>query len=598
MAKTQETFIKQASAPTPHGLAGLINGWTGTWFLLTAASMGVYCALTTHLLEGPEYWWWVLWLGPPLVVFPLFYGAMLLYFHDKRQTAEPVQRVFPVLYWGRKLITEVGPLFRQYLFASDREETPYNRITRNWVYQTSRGRRNTIGFGSQVDMDQVGSVIVLPKTFTNKAAHTGEEIGHSYRKVIGQRPGVEAVVLNHFIHISAMSFGALSANAHMALNKGAKKAGILHNCGEGGMAPCHEQGGDLVFQIGTGKFGVRDDNGNMDEGALRQLAQHPQVKLFEVKLAQGAKPGKGGMLLKEKITAEIARIRKVPMGKDVHSPPRHKEFNDVNGLFDFIDRVRGIVKKPVGIKMVIGHTEEIESIAKKMRDEPGRGPDYIAIDGGEGGTGAAPLVLASHAGLPMKQALAVAHWALKEYGVRDKVVLFAGGKIATPVDIAVAMALGADACYCARGFMLALGCIQALECHTNTCPTGIATQDPKLAAALDVDSAAERVATYAKELYHETQTLAEACGYDSPDQLLPDDIMVVTKPGHLDYLSELQGVSAFEASVERRKAAALQMSVGEMKIKRAKGAGTSSEIAVPQLSPSDSAPPAAKPGGS
>lgn len=366
-----------------------------------------------------------------------------------------------------------------------------------------------------------------------------------------------------------MSYGALSFRAHAALNKGAKLAGIMHNTGEGGLAPCHEFGGDLIFQIGTAKYGIRDDDGNMVDELLQKVSHHPQVKMVEIKLAQGAKPGKGGMLLKEKITEEIASIRKIPLGKDAYSPARHKEFQDVDGLFDFIDKVRGITEKPVGIKMVIGHTSEIESIAEKMGKEPGRGPDYIAIDGGDGGTGAAPLVLSSYSGLPMKQAIAVAHWALKKHGVRDKVVMFASGKIATPIDIAVAMALGADAVYAARGFMLSLGCIQALECHTNNCPTGIATQNKRLQKSLDIEAAAERVAKYANTLYKETQMLAESCGYSSPDQITPDDIMVVTSPGHLDYLSELHGISAFEASLERQKAKAMGLSVGEMKMREA-----------------------------
>lgn len=495
-------------------------------------------------------------------------GLVMLYIHDKRQTESPIQRLFPVVIWGRKILVQMGPLLRQYLFLNDTEETPYNRITRNWVYESSRGTRNTIGFGSQLDMDKVGTTIIMPATFTNVKSKNGEDVGHSYKKVIGEHTGVEPVTLNHFVHISAMSYGALSFRAHASLNKGAKMAGIMHNCGEGGLAPCHEYGGgDLIFQIGTAKYGVRDDEGNLDDALLSEVSKHPQVKMIEIKLAQGAKPGKGGMLLKEKITKEISEIRKVPMGVDAYAPARHKEFTDVDGLFDFIDRVRKAANKPVGIKMVIGHTAEIEDIARKMKEEPGRGPDYIVIDGGDGGTGASPYVLSSYAGLPMKQAVAVADWALKMHGVRDKVVIFASGKIATPIEVAVAMALGADAIYMARGFMLALGCIQALECHTNHCPTGIATQNKKLEKALNIDAAAQRVATYADVLYKETQMLAESCGYDSPDKITPDDIMIVTSPGHLDYLSELHGISAYEASRERRMAKERGMTVGEMKMK-------------------------------
>ena len=554
-------------APSISLVLSFFNRWTIAWLALVVLCTFVYGYFIEASYEG-EPWPWVKHLMPTAGWLALILGVIIIYIYDIWQKDDPVQRIFPVIIWGRKLMVKAGPLFRQYLFLNDQEETPFSRITRNWVYETSRGVRNTIGFGTQVDMDRIGSMIVLPATFTNIKSKTGEVTGRSYKKVIGLHTGVEPVTLNHFVHISAMSYGALSYRAHAALNLGAKQAGIMHNTGEGGLAACHEHGGgDLIFQIGTGKFGVRKDDGSLDDNLLKEKAEHPQVKMFEIKLAQGAKPGKGGMLLKEKITEEIARIRKVPMGKDIYSPSRHEEFNDVHGLFDFIDHIRNITKKPVGIKMVIGHTSEIEAIAKKMQEEPGRGPDYIAIDGGEGGTGAAPLVLSSYVGLPLKQAIAVADWALKQYEVRDKVVLFASGKIATPIEIAVAMALGAEAVYIARGFMLSLGCIQALECHTNNCPAGIATQNPRLQKGLDIEAAAGRIATYAQHLYKETQMLAESCGYDSPDQITADDIMMVTSPGHLDYLSELQGISAYEASQERRHAREMGMTVGEMKIR-------------------------------
>lgn len=543
------------------------SAWKVIYLILSAALTALYIVLyNPRLFDGSLSRGILELILTALVVFAVT-GIVVLFIYDKTQTNEPIERMFPVLFWGRKLFTKLGPLFRQYLFANDVEEAPYNRLTRNWIYQTSRGERNAIGFGTQVEMNNVGSTIVLPKTFTNLQTKTGFETGRSYKKTIGLHTGVKPVEIDHFIHISAMSYGALSFRAHAALNLGAKNAGIMHNCGEGGLAPCHEYGGgDLIFQIGTAKYGVRDDEGNLDEALLAKMAGHPQVVMFEIKLAQGAKPGKGGMLLKEKITEEIARIRKVKMGVDAHAPARHKEFADVDGLFDFIDRVRNIVKKPVGIKMVIGHSEEIESVAEKMKKEPGRGPDYIAIDGGDGGTGAAPLVLSSYSGLPMKQAIALADWALKKYHVRDKVVLFASGKIATPIEVAMAMALGADAVYVARGFLLALGCIQALECHTNNCPTGIATQSKKLERALDIHAAAKRVETYARSMYKESQMLAESCGYSSPDQITSDDIMVVTSPGHLNYLSSLHSVSAYEASLQREHARKFDTTVGDLKI--------------------------------
>ena len=532
------------------------------------------------------HFWWIGWLtavlgvswfsndylvdnfgnGSLFHIFSLLGGALLigliiLFFHDFFQTANPVQRRFPVLYWGRWVSVHLGPLLRQYWFANDLEEKPFNRVTRNWVYSTSKGKNNTIGFGSQVDFDAVGTYTVMPSMFKRK-----ENEHEGYHRVIGEHTGVKnTVTLKHFVHISAMSFGSLSSRAVSALNKGAGKVGIYHNTGEGGFAPYHQMGGNVIFQLGTGKFGCRDEEGNFSDEAFGKITSHENVGMVELKLMQGAKPGKGGILPKEKITSEIAEIRKVPMGKDILSPPRHDEFKDLAGLFDFLDRLRKIADKPIGIKIVAGHIEEIEAIAEAMAAEPGRGPDFISVDGGEGGTGAAPLVLASHAGVPMKQGIAMVDWALRKHGVRDKVYLLTSGQIATPIDVAVAMALGADGVYIARGFMLALGCIQALDCNSNRCPTGIATQDKKLERTLDVEAAAKRVANYAKTLEKEVYMLCESCGYSSPDQFTSDDIMVVTSPGHLDYLSELYMVSASEASRERGAAKQAGMTVGEMK---------------------------------
>ena len=531
--------------------------WWATWLFTSLTGILVSNQMLTDYFEKGSL------LHVLSIVAGVFgLGVSILFIHDRFQTVNPVQRRFPVLYWGRWIAVHVGPLLRQYWFANDLEEKPFNRVTRNWIYSTSKGKNNTIGFGSQVDFDSVGSHIVMPAMFKKETSeHTG------YYRVIGERTGVKnPVILEHFVTISAMSYGSLSANAVSALNKGAGMAGILHNTGEGGFAPYHQKGGKVIFQLGTGKFGCRDDNGDFSDEAFAKIAAHDNVSMIELKLMQGAKPGKGGILPKEKITPEIAAIRKVPMGQDILSPPRHKEFDTLPGLFDFIDRLRNLANKPVGIKIVAGHIEEIENIAAAIALEPERGPDFISVDGGEGGTGAAPLVLASHAGVPMKHGVAMVDWALREHGVRDKIHLFASGQIATPIDVAVAMALGADGVNIARGFMLALGCIQALDCHSNRCPTGIATQDKKLQKALDVEGAAKRVATYVKTLEKEVYLLCNSCGYTSPDRFTADDVMVVTSPGHLDYLSELYMVSAKEASHERSKARAVGKTVGEMKV--------------------------------
>jgi len=527
--------------------------WWGGW--LFASSLWIVGALYSFEEMSLIY-------AISLLAGTFILGVLILFIHDRFQTVNPIQRRFPVLYWGRWIAVHLGPLLRQYWFANDLEEKPFNRVTRNWVYSTSKGKNNTIGFGSQVDFDAVGTHVVMPKMFKD------EKSGNSkYNRVIGERTGVKnPVKLEHFVNISAMSYGSLSANAVSALNKGAGMAGILHNTGEGGFSSYHQKGGNVIFQLGTGKFGCRDDKGDFSDEAFAKIAAHDNVSMIELKLMQGAKPGKGGMLPKEKITSEIAAIRKVPMGKDILSPPRHNEFNDLAGMFDFIDRLRNLANKPVGIKIVAGHIEEIENIAAAIALEPERGPDFISVDGGEGGTGAAPLVLASHAGVPMKQGIAMVDWALREHGVRDKIHLFSSGQIATPIDVAVAMALGADGVNIARGFMLALGCIQALDCNSNRCPTGIATQDKSLQKALNVEGAAKRVATYVKTLEKEVYMLCNSCGYASPDHFTADDIMVITSPGHLDYLSELYMVSAKEASIERSKAREVGLTVGDLKV--------------------------------
>ena len=487
-------------------------------------------------------------------------AIIILFLHDILQSENPIQRRFPVLYWGRWVAVKLGPLFRQYWFTADLEEKPFDRITRNWVYATSKGKKNTIGFGSQVDFDAVGTYIVMPSIFGKKGS------GKKYNRIIGENSNIKyPVKLKHFVNISAMSYGSLSARAVSALNKGSGISGILHNTGEGGLAPYHNMGGDVIFQIGTGKFGCRDENGDFSDELYAKIANQKHVKMTELKLMQGAKPGKGGILPKTKITKEIAEIRKVKIGEDVLSPPRHSEFDNLEGLFDFIGRLRKISKKPVGIKIVVGHTEDVENIAKEMAKNPENSPDFISIDGGEGGTGAAPLVLASHAGVPMKQAVAITDWAMRKHGVRSNVHLFASGQIATPIDVVVAMALGADGVNIARGFMLSLGCIQALDCNSNRCPTGIATQDPMLQRTLDVNAAAERVANYVKTLEKEVYMLCESCGYSSPDEMTADDVMVVTSPGHLDFLSELHATSAWESAKELEKAKLAGMTVGEYK---------------------------------
>ena len=454
-----------------------------------------------------------------------------------RASGDPIRRHYPVAYWGRWLGHQLGPLLRQYIIAADEDERPFSRVERDWIYHTSNGTTSTVGFGSQYDYRRVGSVAFTPKTFTNPSTLT-EQAGTGYRRIIGGR-GTPPVVMDEFMYVSGMSYGALSERAISAINDGAREAGVWHNTGEGGLSAAHLRGAGLISQIGTAKYGIRNDDGTLNDDLLAEVAAHDEVKLFEVKLAQGAKPGKGGILPAAKINERIADVRKVPMGRDAYSPAKHAEFSDVAGLFDFLDHVRSVTGTPTGVKMVIGTADEIVAIARAMAEEPGRGPDFVTIDGGEGGSGAAPLVLASYAGLPVRQGLTVAHRVLTEAGVRDDVTLFASGKLATPAEVGVALALGADAVGTARGALLALGCIQSLRCHENTCPTGIATQDERLQTVLDVDAASARIERYFTELMNEVAMLARSCGHDDPTQLVPDDVLLQVEPGRYQPLGDV-----------------------------------------------------------
>jgi glutamate synthase domain-containing protein 2 len=406
------------------------------------------------------------------------------------------------------------------------------------VNASARGKDNMIGFGSTYRADEVGSVVFKSRTFTNEAATMAETVGTGYRRLIGGR-GTPPVMMPTWAFVSGMSYGALNPVAIEALNRGAAANDCWHNTGEGGLSPAHLKGAGVIFQIGTAKYGIRNADGSLDDAALAEVALHEQVKMFEVKLAQGAKPGKGGILPAEKVTPEIAEIRRIPVGQDSISPPRHAEFTNTEGLFDFLDHVRQVTGKPAGIKLVIGDVSEIESIAAMMADQPGRGPDFMTVDGGDGGSGAAPLVLAAHAGLPMRKALVVTDATMRAHGVRDDVTLFASGRVATPQDAAVALAAGADAVGIARANLLALGCIQSLKCHTNRCPTGIATQDKRRMRVLDADAASKRVERYLGTLMRETEMLARSCGYNSPDQLQPSDVLVQVEPSRWLDLSEI-----------------------------------------------------------
>ena len=462
-------------------------------------------------------------------------GVIAVAGFDLIQKKHSITRNFPVIGHLRYWLEELGQPLRQYFFASDLEERPYNRITRSWVYASAKGDNNLIGFGSQADHHAIGRMHILPSLYPALSAR-GDEFPPP--RVIGARRR-EPYQPKRFANISGMSFGALSRNAIRALSQGAAMSGCYMSTGEGSLTPYHiEGGGDILYQIGPAKFGCRTADGRFDDEKAAQILALPQVKMVEIKLSQGAKPGKGGMLPKEKITAEIAEIRGIPIGQDCHSPNRFEEFDDAASLLDFIERVRHITGKPVGLKMVVGSSAEIDDLCQEIRQR-GDGPDFIAVDGAEGGSGAAPLALADHVGLPLIDALVIVDNALRREGLRDQVAVIASGRIATGAEVAQHIALGADLVHIARGFLFSLGCIQALRCHTNRCPTGVATQDPWLQSGLDPSDKSVRVRNYSLALERDLQMITHACGLRHPSDLHRGHILVNTAPGVRKSLLEL-----------------------------------------------------------
>lgn len=428
---------------------------------------------------------------------------------------------FGLLGQARYLIESVGPEFRQYLFLNDREERPFNRAERSEVYRKSKNLDSTDSFGTLLEYDST-EIKLRHSMFP-----TREEEVRPFRVTFGERPGVtRPYTLESPMLVSAMSFGSLGQNAIRAIARGAARAGIPMNTGEGGYPKYHlMEGAEIIFQIGTAKFGVRTPDGDLDETALRDLSNHKQIRMIEIKFSQGAKPGKGGLLPAEKITPEIAELRGVPMGKDVVSPPYQKECHDMPSTVRFIARIQDLVEIPVGIKLCIGSFKEFHEFTREMKRQD-RFPDFISIDGGEGGTGAAPTAFMDRIGLPLYPALFGVVEILEREGVRDRVKILAAGKLINAGRQLTAFALGADACYTARGFMLALGCIQARECGQNTCPVGITTHDPHLQAGLDPEVKAARVAHYVENTRHDLREMLVATGKRCPTELSIADLFI------------------------------------------------------------------------
>jgi glutamate synthase domain-containing protein 2 len=438
-------------------------------------------------------------------------GALLaaVYVHDVRQTHHTILRNFPVIGHVRYFAETWGEYMRQYQYLPDWAERPFNRLERSWVYRSAKGVSNMVSFGSENVPSFIFRNAAFPVLDEDKRAYPGKLIG------VATGPGAsrEPYIANSFFNISGMSYGALSHAAVSALSRGAKLANVWMSTGEGGLSKFHlEGGGDIVMQIGTAKYGVRDAEGELSEDRLREIAAYPQVKMFEVKLAQGAKPGKGGILPGAKVTAEIAAIRGIPAGQDSVSPNRHRDINSIAELGGFIARVREITGKPVGVKFVVGDAAFVDEWFADCVENPAHCPDFVQVDGGEGGTGAAPAPLADYVGMPITQALPIVAALREEHGLRERIRIIASGKLVTPDKIAWALCMGADFCSSARGFMFSLGCIQAMKCGTGHCPTGVTAVQPRLIAGLDPADKAVRVAKYARRVVDEVEMIAHSCG--------------------------------------------------------------------------------------
>jgi glutamate synthase domain-containing protein 2 len=437
---------------------------------------------------------------------------------DRLQTRSTVRRIYPLLGHLRYFLESIGPEFRQYFIESDQDAVPFSREQRSVVYQRAKNVRDTKPFGTLLDVYAPDYEWMSPSL---APAQVGD---HDFRVLVGPERAqpYSASVFN----VSAMSFGSISANAIRALNEGARRGRFYHDTGEGSLSPYHREcGGDLVWEIGSGYFGCRDAGGRFDADKFAASARLPQVRMIEIKLSQGAKPGHGGVLPGAKVTAEIAATRGVPEGVDCISPARHSAFSTPVELLLFIDRLRELSGgKPTGFKLAIGHPWEWFGIAKAMR-ETGVLPDFIVVDGGEGGTGAAPVEFVNHVGTPLREALMLVHNTLVGIDVRSHIRIGAAGKITTAFDIARTIAIGADWCNAARGYMFALGCIQSLSCHTDRCPSGVATQDPGRWRSLDVADKAQRVQNFHENTLEALAELLAAGGLTSPSQLGPQHII-------------------------------------------------------------------------
>lgn len=451
-------------------------------------------------------------------------SIVVLYVVDKTQSKSTLRRNYPVVARFRYMFEHMGEFLRQYFFALDRDELPFNRAQRSWCYRAAKNVDSTVPFGSTKDIYKDGNIMFVNSAFPILKDDAEEEaevtIGEFCKKPYKTKS---------LINISGMSYGAISVPAVRALSNGARMAGMWMNTGEGGLSSYHLEGGcDLVFQIGTAKFGVRDFAGMLSDEKIKNVAAYEQVKMFEIKLSQGAKPGKGGILPAAKITKEIAEIRGIEMGKDAISPNRHTEITNVSDLIDMINKVRDVAEKPVGFKCVIGSYEWLEDLCSEIiKRGIESAPDFITVDSADGGTGAAPLSLIDNMGLPVRETLPKLVDVLEKHKLRKRIKIIASGKLVNPSEAAIAFCLGADFVVSARGFMFSLGCIQALQCNKNTCPTGITTHNKKLQQGLDPRQKSVRVKQYAENLEKGMKFIATSCGVKQVRKLSRKHLRIV-----------------------------------------------------------------------
>ena len=477
-----------------------------------------------------------------LISFIFFITAVFLY--DIVQKKHTIWRNFPVVGHFRNIFISIGAGIRQYWVASDKEEMPFSRYERSWIYATSKKQNNNFGFGTTEQLYETGYPILKHVVFPvpennnlndiSSSIPCAKIIGSSHNRAHQYRPP-------SIVNISAMSFGSLGEKAITSLNIGAQSANCYHNTGEGGVSPYHKKGADLVWQIGTGYFGAREQDGHFSKEMFQDtIESSPSIKMIEIKLSQGAKPGKGGILPKEKITSEISQIRGISQGSDCISPNSHSAFTNINEMVDFIETLADISGLPVGIKSAIGESASWTELAKVMSDNH-IGPDFIAIDGGEGGTGAAPLAFSDHVSFPFKVGFKRVYTIFNNFDLNNDITWIGSGKLGIPDRAVISFAMGCDLINIARETMLSIGCIQAQQCHTGHCPTGITTHNKRLQRGLDISLKSKRCSQYIKGLRKEILQLSHACGYEHPCQFTGDDIEFSSGVNQFSTLEEMMG---------------------------------------------------------